>query len=152
MADNSKSYIAAVDDGFFKVVTNSAATTKIAGIDGVRVNWNRFNTGSGLVSAGERKILVRLWGENKKMGLPVGSLVGKVETYGCITFEAQSSRNYEVSTVVGDSGYLVAVIDVVDGSKDRKVIYTASVPFNSAASLDTCRPPPDRAPERRRDN
>ncbi len=104
------------------------------------MDWSRFNAGSGFISAGTRKILVRLWGENKKMGVPIGTPVGKLETYGCVTFEAQSSRSYEVSTVVNDSGYLVAVADVTDGSKDRKVIHTSSVPFDSAATLQNCRP------------
>lgn len=136
---NSKSFITAVDDGFFKAVSSSAATTKIAGIDGARVEWSRFNTGSGFVSAGQRKILVRLWGENKRMGFPIGSSVGKVETYGCIAFEAQSSKSYEVSSKVGDTGYLVAVADVTEGSKDRNVIHSALVPFDSVANLDSCR-------------
>lgn len=116
------------------------ATTKIAGIDGARVDWSRFNAGSGYISAGTRRILVRLWGENKKMGLPIGTPVGKVETYGCVTFEAQLSRSYVASTVVSDSGYVVTIADVTDESKDRTVIHTTVVPFDSAATLQTCRP------------
>lgn len=135
----SKSSITAVDDGFFKVVTSAAATTKIAGIDGIAVDWNRFNNGSGFVTPGVRKILVRLWGENKSMKLPYGTPIGKVESFGCIAFEAKSNRSYEVSSVAGDSNYSVTVTEISDAAKTRKAIHAASVPFDSAATLATCR-------------
>jgi hypothetical protein len=132
---NLDAFVTAADESAFDVVTSNKATTRIITINGVSTGSSRFNRGAGIVSPGLVTLKLRFWGENKGMGFPMGTPVGKVVTFGCISFEAKPRKNYEVSTIVSEKSYIVLVTEASNTTGIDS--YQIKVPFDSKIEKDT---------------
>ncbi len=117
-------FITAADENFFDVVSSRKATTRILTINGVETGASRFNRGAGNTKPGLVTLKLRFWGENKRMGFPVGTPPdGKVVTYGCVTFKAEPKKNYTVSTITSENAYTVLINDKSNNSHQFEVPY-----------------------------